>query len=444
MSETIEDRLRYHSISTEELDELGKSQDVIMALMPGVLDDFYKHIRSFPETLKFFKNEKHMNHAREKQLEHWRLICSGKLDANYAQSVRRIGMAHQKLGLTSQWYIGAYSKLGSLLSTALLEQCTGSLFARSNRTIRRLNHILNKVILLDMELALAIYDQTDAAARKRFLSDLAMHFEGSIGQVTSSITSAAEQLHGSAVSLSGNSERTNSISSNVATASLDASQNVEAVRSATEELGIAISEISEQVHKTTITASNASEASTKAFEQVSHLSQVAIEIGDIIELINKISEQTHLLALNATIEAARAGELGKGFAVVAHEVKSLAEQTASATVQISEQIAGIQQSTSGSKEAISEIKTVIEDMSLSANAIASAVEQQGIATQSIAMNIRDAAMGTTQVSRSIGQVQQAAVETDKTASGVLNAAQGLSSQAADLRSSVGAFLKNLK
>ncbi|HSV29930.1 MAG TPA: methyl-accepting chemotaxis protein, partial [Candidatus Omnitrophota bacterium] len=55
------------------------------------------------------------------------------------------------------------------------------------------------------------------------------------------------------------------------------------------------------------------------------------EVSSMSRNIQKIARQTNLLALNATIEAARAGEAGKGFAVVANEIKTLAQQTNSAT-----------------------------------------------------------------------------------------------------------------
>lgn len=64
----------------------------------------------------------------------------------------------------------------------------------------------------------------------------------------------------------------------------------------------------------------------------------------MIVTIQSISEQTNLLALNAAIEAARAGDAGRGFAVVADEVRNLAQRTQTATVEIQDMIAQLQQS----------------------------------------------------------------------------------------------------
>lgn len=75
---------------------------------------------------------------------------------------------------------------------------------------------------------------------------------------------------------------------------------------------------------------------------VTELSEKSKTIANITTTITAISEQTNLLALNASIEAARAGEHGKGFVVVAEEVRQLAEQSAVATKEISNEIQDIQ------------------------------------------------------------------------------------------------------
>ena len=115
--------------------------------------------------------------------------------------------------------------------------------------------------------------------------------------------------------------------------------------SASEEMTTSIYEISRQVQESARVADEAVEQAQRTNARVSELSKAAGRIGDVVELINTIAGQTNLLALNATIEAARAGEAGRGFAVVASEVKALAEQTAKATGEISQQISGIQTAT---------------------------------------------------------------------------------------------------
>ncbi len=83
-------------------------------------------------------------------------------------------------------------------------------------------------------------------------------------------------------------------------------------------------------------------------ERLNSFAPVVKQIGDVAGAIETIAKQTKLLSLNAGIEAARAGEAGRGFAVVAAEVKSLADQTRTATDRITgsvralgEQIGGL-------------------------------------------------------------------------------------------------------
>ncbi|UEM15248.1 methyl-accepting chemotaxis protein [Bradyrhizobium barranii subsp. barranii] len=289
--------------------------------------------------------------------------------------------------------------------------------------------------------------EADARGRERRKADmqrLADGFEGAVGEIIDTVSSAATELEASSNTLTQAAERGNGLATAVAAASEEASANVQSVSSASEEMTTSISEISRQVQESARVADVAVEQAQRTNARVAELTKAAGRIGDVVELINTIASQTNLLALNATIEAARAGEAGKGFAVVATEVKALAEQTAKATGEIGQHIGAIQTATQDSVGAIKEIGDTIARMSEISSAIAAAVEEQGAATQEISRNIQHAAHGTSEVSANIGNVQRGAGETGAASAQVHSAAQSLSQESNRLKSEVARFLESVR
>ena len=287
-------------------------------------------------------------------------------------------------------------------------------------------------------------ERRQAERRKAEMRELADAFEGAVGEIVETVSSSATELEASANTLTRAAERSQQLATTVATASAEASTNVQSVSSASEEMTSSISEISRQVQESSRVAGEAVDQAQKTNRRVSELSKAAARIGDVVELINTIAGQTNLLALNATIEAARAGEAGRGFAVVASEVKALAEQTAKATGEISQQIGGIQAATQELVVAIKEIGDTISRMSEISSTIAAAVEEQGAATQEISRNIQHAAQGTAQVSGNIADVERGAGETGSASAQVHSAAQSLSGESSRLKLEVGKFLNSVR
>ncbi len=276
------------------------------------------------------------------------------------------------------------------------------------------------------------------------MANLADELETSVKGVADTVASACTEMQSTAKSMSSMAQEASGQSNKVAAASEQAAGNVQTVASATDELSSSVQEVGRHVTMAREISQEAVDTAARTNDTVQTLAATAQKIGEVVNLISDIAEQTNLLALNATIEAARAGEAGKGFAVVASEVKSLANQTATATEEIASQISNMQSVTDETVSAITSIREVIGKIGDTNTAIASTVEQQSAATQEIARNAQEAAAGTHNVSDSIGSVQSAAGETGSAADQMLQSTGELTKQAELLRGEVDRFLGEIR
>jgi methyl-accepting chemotaxis protein len=305
--------------------------------------------------------------------------------------------------------------------------------------------IFQQAMERNAELNRTIADDVKAReARNAHIEHAVESFRVSMEQSLHAVGQNAETMRSTAETLTGVAANAADQTGSAAVASDDTASNVNMVASASEELTASIQEIARHVVQATSVVRQAGETTESSAAEIEGLAAAGQRIGAVIGLIQAIAAQTNLLALNATIEAARAGDAGKGFAVVAQEVKSLANQTAKATEEIAQQVAGIQTSTKSAVEAVRNVAASMTEIEKVTTAIASAVEEQGAATQEISRNANLAAQGTKVLADNISTVNGAIGETTRSAGAVLDASLSLSGEANRLTEEVQNFFMALR
>jgi methyl-accepting chemotaxis protein len=175
-------------------------------------------------------------------------------------------------------------------------------------------------------------------------------------------------------------------------------------------------------------------------QNIVSLSEKTQMVGDILATVNDIAEQSHLLALNAAIEAAAAGEHGRSFSVVASEIKNLADQSKSATVQVKTILGDIQKEINTSvmltEEAVKRVDVGKQQADMAASAIrnmAANIGQSVQAFQQIVAGSNQQLIGVENVMRAMKDLSRGSEQATTTMRQTEKAAANLTELGAQLR-----------
>jgi len=395
VTDHLSPRLAFMEMDAAQRATLSGSSALIRSVIGKALDHFYKRVRATPETARFFSSPDHMRGAQSAQEKHWGHIVDGRFDAQYYQSVRRIGATHARIGLEPRWYIGGYALVleqllhETMARTPLWRRLLGALRPRAAAALPA---ALVKAALLDMELSISIYIEEEQVAREKAVQTLdealAALAEGDLTRQLSqmpatyaslerSYNHTLDKMRAMITAVAAGTQRINGTIHEIAQASDDLARRTQANAASLEETSAAVTQMDSrsrntaQAARSTViradqaiaTVDDGRSVAGQAVEAMHRVSDSAKGIDAVIEGLDKIAFQTRVLAMNAAVEAGRAGEAGRGFAVVADLVSALAMRAEEEAGRAREQLTHTQAEVVTAVEAVMKVDGALANIS---------------------------------------------------------------------------------
>lgn len=147
-----ERRKQFVRFAAEDARLLRELHPITVAMADEVMEELYRHLLQFEETKAFFPDESAIARVKAKQKVYFLGLTQGEYGEAYLADRLHIGRIHQRIGLSPQWHMGAYSLYWQLVLPRVMQA-----FQADAGRLPLLLLALIKIMKLDEELAVTAY-----------------------------------------------------------------------------------------------------------------------------------------------------------------------------------------------------------------------------------------------------------------------------------------------
>lgn len=335
----LQSQLDMIDLTVDDLVLVKELQPLVVERIDDIVDAFYESVLNVGKLADIIQKHSSIDRLRETLARHLIELFDGKIDEAFIAKRMRIANVHQRIGLESKWYMGAFQNLQNALADAVRQKVDNP------EACIVFNKVVAKLLNLEQQLVLEAYEKAELQEKERQYEIIKNEVKGKIMAVSQELAALTQETSASVQELVSSSSQVNR----------SFLQNAEKSR-LTQELALSGREKIDGMESEIHSIGQSTERMESAILQ---LVESSGQITRILKVVQEIAEQTKLLSLNAAIEAARAGEHGKGFSVVAGEVQKLSEETKNTVEQISGLVSRSGDYTRRAIHAIEEVRNTV-------------------------------------------------------------------------------------
>src|SRR5690349_13931703 len=118
----VRNRRSFFELSDADLARLAALRPFAERHTDAIVESFYQLLLGHPETKKFFPDEATVRRVKKAQRDYFLGLFDGRCDLAYVEDRLRVGIAHERIGLSTKWYLGAYRRYLEAILGALFKE----------------------------------------------------------------------------------------------------------------------------------------------------------------------------------------------------------------------------------------------------------------------------------------------------------------------------------